>query len=108
MFVTARRENGFAGVHDLVSATRVIVESAYQSRPELSLANEPLPKTESLPLIGPYHVLNRLGKTDGMELHVGFDARLLRRVWICKVAPGTPPQTSRHPRSASEKHSPPG
>jgi hypothetical protein len=42
-------------------------------------------------LIGPYHVLDRLGSFNGGEMLLGFDAQLLRRVWIRKLTPGTPP-----------------
>jgi hypothetical protein len=90
MLWPARRRNGFAGWHDLASATRVIVKSAYQPRPALLLASEALPKTDTLPVLGPYHVLDRIGSEDGTELLLGFDARLLRRVWIRKLPPGTP------------------
>ncbi len=90
-FSTARRRNGFAGWHDLASGTRVIVKTAYEPRPALPPAKEALPKMETLPLIGPYHVLARIGGEDGTELMLGFDARLLRRVWIRRLSPGTPP-----------------
>lgn len=91
MFVTARRRNGFAALHDLASATRVILPSAYQVRPVLPLRCETLPSMAALPLIGPYHVLDRLGNEDGAELLLGFDARLLRRVWVRKMPVGAAP-----------------
>jgi uncharacterized RDD family membrane protein YckC len=90
IFATARRHNGFAGIHDLASGTRVVFRSEYQTRPALGLPAEVLPKVETLPLLGPYHVLDRLGSADGTELLLGFDARLLRRVWIRKLPSGAP------------------
>jgi len=90
-FTTARRRNGFAGWHDLASATRVTVKSAYEPRPALPPAKEALPKIGTLPLIGPYHVLDEIGGEDGTELMLGFDTRLLRRVWIRRLSPGVPP-----------------
>jgi len=90
-FSTARRRNGFAGWHDLASATRVAVKPAYEPRPALPPAEEALPRMQTLPLVGPYHVLNRIGGEDGIELLLGFDARLLRRVWIRRLSPGAPP-----------------
>jgi eukaryotic-like serine/threonine-protein kinase len=91
IFVSARRHNGFAGLHDLATSTRVIVKSVYLSRPALSASNEALPKLETLPRVGLYHVLDCLGREEGVELLLGFDARLLRRVWIRKLPPGTAP-----------------
>ncbi|HEY5912442.1 MAG TPA: protein kinase [Verrucomicrobiae bacterium] len=91
IFVTARPRNGYAGIHDLVSATRVVLKSAYQARPVLQPASEGSPELKTLPLIGPYHVLDRMGRQNGTELLLGFDARLLRRVWIRTQTPGAPP-----------------
>ena len=45
----------------------------------------------SVPQIGPYHVLGELGRSGDAELMLGYDARLLRKVWLRKVASGTPP-----------------
>lgn len=95
IFATARQHNGYAGIHDLISATRVVVKSAYQSRPALSPASEAPPELQTLPLIGPYHVLDRIGRQDGAELLLGFDARLLRRVWIRTQPPGAPRTSTR-------------
>ena len=112
IFVTARQRNGFAGIHDLVSGTRVVLKAAYQPRPALPLPSQAPPEFKALPIIGPYHVLHRIGTSsltlsstlslnynvldrighqNGAELLLGFDARLLRRVWIMKQPPGAPP-----------------
>ena len=91
MFVTARKRNGYAGIHDLITRTRVVLKSAYQPRPALPATAEAPPQIMTLPLIGPYHVLERLGRQNGAELLLGFDARLLRRVWIRKQPSGAPP-----------------
>jgi uncharacterized RDD family membrane protein YckC len=82
IFLTARQGNGYAGIHDLVSATRVVTRSACQPRPALPTALEAPPEIQGLSPIGPYHVLERIGNQDGTELLLGFDARLMRRVWI--------------------------
>jgi uncharacterized RDD family membrane protein YckC len=91
LFVTARRRNGFAGVHDLASGTRVIRKAAYQARPVLQSESRPLPVGEVAPAIGPYHVLETLGATETGELLLGYDARLLRKVWIRRPPEGAPP-----------------
>lgn len=91
MFSTARRRNGFAGIHDFLSKTRVIVRSAYESRPVLPSGDEPLPDTAAMPRIGPYHVLVRLHETDREQFVLGYDRRLLRKVWIRTFSDGEPP-----------------
>ncbi len=89
--VTARRRNGFATITDLLTRTRVIQRSAYQPRETLMQVAEPLVATESLPKIGPYHTLTTLASGEDEELILGYDMKLLRRVWIRKSAPGAPP-----------------
>jgi uncharacterized RDD family membrane protein YckC/peroxiredoxin len=91
LFSTCRRRNGFAGLHDLWSRTRVVSRSMQPVRPVLPPAPEaPLAPGER-PQIGPYHVLGDLGRSGDAEMLLGYDARLLRKVWLRKVAPGTPP-----------------
>jgi hypothetical protein len=92
MFViSARRRNGFAGLHDLASGTRVIRKAAYEARPSLEVEEPPQPVSESTPQIGPYYVLDSLEKTQAGELLLGYDSRLLRRVWIRRLPEGTRP-----------------
>jgi len=91
MFSTARRRNGYAGFHDLLSGTRVIQKEAYRARPALSSDEAPLPDTETTPLIGPYYVLDRVQESDAQEFAIGYDMRLLRKVWIRKSPGGEPP-----------------
>ncbi|MCX5655900.1 MAG: protein kinase [Planctomycetota bacterium] len=91
LFATVRRRNGFAGLHDLASGTRVIQKAAYEARPALQPEEQPQPVSEATPKIGPYYVLDRLEKTEAGELLLGYDARLLRKVWIRRLPDGTPP-----------------
>ena len=42
-------------------------------------------------VVGPYHVLETLGKSADTEWLLGYDLRLLRKVWIRLVPPGIPP-----------------
>ncbi len=91
MFSTVRRRNGYAGFQDLVSNTRVVLKSVYQPRPVLRSDEEPLEETEATPTIGPYHVLSSLDKTDDSELLLGYDTRLLRKVWIRTLPDDAPP-----------------
>lgn len=91
MFSTARRRNGYAGFHDLLSRTRVIQKAAFHARPLLPAEEEPLPVTETTPRIGPYYVLESLHKTDTEEFALGYDMRLLRKIWIHTSTRGAPP-----------------
>ena len=91
LFSTCRRRNGFAGVHDLWSGTRVVSRSVLPVRPVLPPPLEAPMETGEMPQIGPYHVLGELGRSGDAALLLGYDARLLRKVWLRKVAPGTPP-----------------
>ena len=91
MFVTARRRNGFAGLHDLASGTRVIRKAAYEARPVLQPETRTPPVSEATPTIGPYYVLENLGRTETGELLLGYDTRLLRKVWIHRLPAGSPP-----------------
>ena len=89
--ISARRRNGFAGLHDLASGTRVIRKAAYEARPLLEVEEPPQPVSEATPKIGPYYILDRLEKTEAGELLLGYDARLLRKVWIRRLPEGAPP-----------------
>jgi len=91
LFSTARRRNGFAALHDLVTKTRVISRAALQARPAPALAQTSPPALEAKPLIGPYHILDTLEDSAGTAWLLGYDIRLLRKVWIRTVPAGTPP-----------------
>ena len=91
LFATVRRRNGFAGLHDLASGTRIIQKAAYEARPVLEAEEQPQPVSEETPKIGPYYVLERLDETESGPRLLGYDARLLRKVWIRCLPEGAPP-----------------
>ncbi|MBX3746093.1 MAG: protein kinase [Verrucomicrobiae bacterium] len=91
LFATARRRNGFAAVQDWLTGTRVVSRAVLERRPVLPFT-EPSPAgVETRPIVGPYHVLESLGKAGEAEWMEGYDLRLLRRVLLRIVPPGTPP-----------------
>lgn len=90
LFITARRRNGFAAIQDLLTRTRVIASVAPQARPELLLC-ETQPPAASQRRVGPYHVLETLEESTEVQWLLGYDLRLLRKVWLRVVAPGTAP-----------------
>jgi len=88
---TARRRNGFATVVDLLTKTRVTQKSAYEPRTAVAQVEEPVAATDTLPRIGPYHVLATLATGPDGELLLGYDTKLLRRVWIRRLPAGATP-----------------
>jgi hypothetical protein len=93
LFSTARRGNGWIGVHERLSRTRVVERNVV--RPVASAAKASLgdlvPALSSLRRVGPYAVHTMVGQTGGGRLSVGVDPILRRHVWIHEVPPGTPP-----------------
>jgi eukaryotic-like serine/threonine-protein kinase len=91
LFVTARRRNGFAAVQDLLTGTRVVSRAAVIMRPVLMAAEAPPPASGSAINIGPYHVLQALSEAEGMKWFLAYDLKLLRKVWVRVVPPGSEP-----------------
>jgi len=82
LFITMRRSNRWAALHDLASSTRVVRLSAQPGR-QTATAPEPLVNTSTGAVrIGPFDVATELGVTDEGRLILGFDPLLRRRVWI--------------------------
>ena len=94
MFLTARRENGYASLYDMISGTRVRVRPAERGR-RVGTATAPSPaETAEDPSgghIGPFTVIAAIGSAGAGRLFSGYDPVLRRRVWIRTVPPGTPP-----------------
>ena len=91
LFSTARRGNGWTGVHELLSRTRVVqrnVRPVASAAPKASPADL-VPALSSLRRVGPYAVHTMVGETGGGRLFVGVDPILRRHVWIHEVPPGT-------------------
>ena len=47
--------------------------------------------TEAMPKLGPYHVLTQLSTGAEETLSLGYDTRLLRKVWLRQTRAGEPP-----------------
>jgi uncharacterized RDD family membrane protein YckC len=86
-FVTMRRSNGFAAVHDLVTGTRVIVKARSLARPRLDVPPMTRP-SESSEHIGAYIVC---GSLPAKGWSIGYDELLRRPVWIKQVTPNVLP-----------------
>ncbi|HEX5218663.1 MAG TPA: protein kinase [Verrucomicrobiae bacterium] len=94
LFCTARRRNGFAALHDLVTRTRVLARVAVQARPGLESSEAP-PPAATEQTVGPYHVLETLHASANEQWLLGYDLRLLRKVWLRLLPSGTPPVDAR-------------
>jgi len=86
LFVTARRSNNYAAIHDLLSGTRVLVQPVAAVRPTLAETPTPTAQSTGDAKIGPYHVLEELQAGQAAEWLLGYDARLLRKVWIRRLS----------------------
>lgn len=90
-FAPARRQNGFAGLHDLWTGTRVIQKAAFQPRAAMTQTENAVATTEGMHKVGPFHVISTLSDSSGQRIMLGYDTRLLRQVWIRQTPAGTPP-----------------
>ena len=89
LFATARHRNGFAAIHDLWSGTRVVHPVAQIQRPALDPAPESSTTSITPPRrLGPFDVIDTIGRTDVGTLLLGFDSRLRRRVWLHELPVG--------------------
>ena len=97
LFLTARRGNGFAGLHELVSGTRVTAH-AYEAkiRESWTVLSDQLQTGQTradasgLPMRGPFVLLESFESTASATVGFGFDPALKRRVWIREAPIGAP------------------
>jgi uncharacterized RDD family membrane protein YckC len=92
LFSSARRRNGYAGWHDLVTGTRVVERRAVVRAHRRSPRNDATSISQTGGrALGPFRVIDESvpGMPDGWR--AGIDDRLRRPVWIREVRAGTPP-----------------
>lgn len=88
LFCTVRRRNGYASIIDLLTKTRVVRRNQFLQRPtSVREAIKPVSTSEETPQVGPFHVI----ETVNDEWSIGYDSRLLRKVWIRQMPAGTAP-----------------
>jgi hypothetical protein len=78
---TATRRNGWAGLHEIVSGTRVVRRRLVNRRRTVESA-APGPAPCPAWRVGPYDVVARIGTTDRGEILLARDSRLKRPVWV--------------------------
>ena len=90
-FSTARRRNGWTGLHDVISGARVVSRTAATARHARATAQ---PSASATPATarryGPFVAAGDAEPTPGSVLRA-FDPVLRRHVWIEIRAPGAPP-----------------
>ena len=94
LFVSARRKNGWRGLHDLASGTRVVAPLRVARRSLRAADSAAAPPLDTGVRYGPYVALGDLRATDRGTLILAFDPVLRREVWIHRLALNDPP-TSR-------------
>jgi hypothetical protein len=90
LFSPARRANGFATFHDLLTDTRVVVRGAGTAPHlvDMDVSGLATPVSD-VHVLGPYRVLEELRTPGSGRVFVASDEALQRRVWIHSAA-GTP------------------
>lgn len=87
LFVSARSRNGFAGLHELASGTRVLVVQGVE-RAVVAAGAGGEPVAVGSGRIGPYALLDGAEGQSGPGLLRGWDVRLRRPVWLHLVPAG--------------------
>ena len=90
VFITARRRNGYAGLHDLASGTRVVAAVERPAPAHRTPTPAPADADRVIERHGPFVVHD--ATIDGLPgWRPGFDEKLRRQVWVRDVPPDTPP-----------------
>ena len=98
MFSMARRRNGYAGLHDLATRTRVVLRPrAVEARKAGSRAAADYSAIASGDRLGPYVVASAsaTATVSAPAVVQGYDDRLRRPVWVEMLPAGTPPLEAR-------------
>ena len=87
LFASARRRNGFAGLHELASRTRVIAARTVEraDRVERMAAEPPAVGSRR---IGPYSLADDAARAADAKILPGWDVALRRPVWLHRVPHG--------------------
>ena len=88
LFATARTRNAFAGLHDLLTGTRVVSRRVFESGPVRPHPPPPPTVSATAPRLAHYVLLDEAAPPGVV---VGYDDTLARRVWIRHETPGAPP-----------------
>jgi eukaryotic-like serine/threonine-protein kinase len=82
LFVTARRADGFAGLHEWTTHTRTVLQSAVAAHRLVRLAASPIEVTVSSRSVGPYQLVEDTSAQTNRGAALGYDEGLRRMVWL--------------------------
>jgi uncharacterized RDD family membrane protein YckC len=94
LFSTARRSNGYTGLHDRATATRVVLkrQAVEVRRRHDRIAGDAIPGGSGDARIGPYLVPAGTAVPVAAAISIeAHDDRLGRRIWMDLLPPGSPP-----------------
>ena len=82
LFVTARRANGFAGIHEWATRTRTVLKSAVGVHGLVQSAPSPIEVPAGSRWVGPYRIVDTSSSQPNCGAALGYDDRLRRTVWL--------------------------
>lgn len=82
LFITARRANGFAGIHEWATHTRTVLKPAVGVRGLVPPAPRPIEVLASPRWVGPYRTVDASSSQRNAGAALGYDERLQRTVWL--------------------------
>jgi eukaryotic-like serine/threonine-protein kinase len=88
LFIGTNRRNGWHSLHDKATDTCVmtlIKQEAHRKK----ISSEEYISSDVYPKAGPFHVLEAIPGSD--EWKIGYDPKLLRKVWIHQLSSGAAP-----------------
>jgi hypothetical protein len=89
LFLSVRRKNGMAALQDLATGTKVVMKPERQTRAHIPHDCESIVGSlDETRRIGPHLVMKTLEQRAGEEIFLGYDTRLLRKVWIRQCESG--------------------
>ncbi len=80
IFATARKRNGWAGLHELISDSRVVQAKGLEERHRLPA--QPMRPVKANGQIGPYRITGEITRKDDERLILARDPDLQREVWV--------------------------
>jgi uncharacterized RDD family membrane protein YckC len=95
LFATARPKNGWRGIHEILSGTRVIRAPEYLKRISAPAYGERIQPSGHRGTLGPFRLTEKLKETESEILWLGDDPSLERSVWIREYK-GAVPQKPIH------------
>jgi serine/threonine protein kinase len=91
LLVTARRANGFAGIHEWATRTRTVLKSAVGVHGRVQCDPSPIEVHAGPQSVGPYRIVDTSSSPPNCGAVLGYDDRLRRTVWLRFPGPHADP-----------------